>query len=117
MGDKPAQNEIIRLEEPDLLEFQLDGSRIHFCYRPGNIIPDIESFVPRSSRQVNKKTIGISINNLCSPFTPGMNYFNGLEISSNSMLSKTFSSVSLAVCTILSAISAQGILPENEAEV
>jgi hypothetical protein len=99
------------------LKLQFDGLWIHSRDGVSDIFSDIESFFFAAALKVYKETIGISIDNFCAPLGCGMNYLNSLINQLNTHRETTFSSVSRPVCTILSAISAQGIRPEKEAEV
>ena len=54
MGDKPIFELMLNFKNRNLFKFQLDGTGVHLSDCFGYIIPDVESFVSRRSRERHK---------------------------------------------------------------
>jgi hypothetical protein len=111
-------------EHADLLKLQFDGNRILSCDRVCYIIANPKCLLLRLPTQVNEQGIRITINDTSTPFLICFDKRDCLESPSGfafdgetSRIQRTFSRVSLPLCTMLSAISTAGILPENVALV
>lgn len=106
----------------DFFELELYGLWVHGCHPVGDCVADVEGLGFGLAGEMDEETVGISIDDMGTPRFVLVDHLDGLLKVSSILVpiwdsERTFSRVSLPVCTIQSAISTHGIRPENVADV